>query len=295
MIAALRYFVAEAVTSMRRSRAISLLAIGTIGVALALLSSFLYLSANVRAAIASWERDVQVDVYLRDGIGEEERGAVLEAARRQPGVERAEYVSKEEALSRFRSAFADLADLPAALGFNPFPASLEVKLQDGHRTPAEVGRIAAALRKHPGVEEVLYDTGWVARLHALVNLASGAAFLLGGILVLAATFTTANVIRLALFSRRDEIEILQLVGATRGFIRGPFLVEGALAGIAGALAALAALAGAHLGIRAAAPGAPLVQMATARFLDLGASAGLVAGGGLLGLAGSFLAVRRFLR
>jgi len=294
MIADLRYFVAEALTSMSRNRAVSLLSIGTIAVALTLLGAFFYFSTNLSAQILRWSSEVQVQVYLLDDLDATALATVRARLEADPAVERIEHVPKEEALARFRSYFADLADLPDALGTNPLPASFEVRLREGSRGPEEVGAFAAALRGQPGVEDVHYDTAWVERLHSLAAVAASAGYLLGGVLLIAATFTTSNVIRLALLSRRDEIEILRLVGATRAFIRGPFLMEGLLQGALGGGLALALLGGLHLTLRRAGGANPFLTLLTERFLPGPQALALAAVGGMLGLAGAFLAVRKFL-
>jgi len=294
MIADLRYFVAEAFTSMNRTRAISALSIGTISVALTLLGAFLYFSTNLSAQLARWGSEVQVQVYLRDDLDAATLARLRERLDKDPAVERVEHVPKEEALARFRSYFSDLADLPEALGSNPLPASFEVRLREGSRGPAEVSAFAAALRGEAGVEEVRYDAAWVERLHSLSALAAGAAYLLGGVLLIAATFTTSNVIRLALLSRRDEIEILRLVGATRGFIRGPFLMEGLLQGTLGGLLALALLGALHLALGRASGASPFLALLVERFLPGPQIVGVAAAGGSMGLVGAYLAVRKFL-
>jgi len=295
MIANLRYFVGEALTSMNRSRGVSVLAVATIAIALGILGTFLYLSSNVNDVVIRWSREVQLSVYLGDDVDATQVETLLERLRREPRVESATYVSKDEALARFRTYFEDLSDLPEKLGDNPLPASVEVRLVEGKHEPAEIEKLAADFAGLEGVEDVEYDTGWVERLDSLVQLVSGAGFLLGGILLLAATATTSNVIRLALFSRQDEIEILRLVGATRRYIQGPFLVEGILQGFAGGLLAIAALAASHLTIRAAADVNLFVRLATARFLDPAPALAVVVAGAVMGFVGAYLAVRKYLK
>jgi cell division transport system permease protein len=295
MIANLRYFVGEALTSMNRSRGVSVLAVATIAIALGILGTFLYLSSNVNDVVVRWSREVQLSVYLKDDVEATQLESLLERLRREPRVESATYVSKEEALARFRTYFADLSDLPEKLGENPLPASVEVQLVEGRGEPAEIRGLAATFAGLEGVEDVEYDTGWVERLDSLVKLVSGVGFLLGGILLLAATATTSNVIRLALFSRQDEIEILRLVGATRRYIQGPFLVEGILQGSLGGLLALAALAALHLAVRTAGDVNLVVRLATARFLGPVPALALVVAGAAMGLVGAFFAVRKYLK
>jgi cell division transport system permease protein len=136
----------------------------------------------------------------------------------------------------------------------------------------------------------------VKRLDSLVKVAGGAGTFFGAVLLVAATFTTSNVIRLAMYSRRDEVEILQLVGATRAFIQGPFLLEGLLQGLMGGLLALGLLGGTHLTLTAMVPasGNLFLRLLTAGFLDAWTATALVLGGGAMGFIGSLFAVRKFL-
>src|SRR5262249_61987512 len=115
---------------------------------------------------------------------------------------------------------------PAARANTPPPASLEVTLKPGHQSPEEVSRLVHAYEHAPGVEEVQYDLLWIQRLATAVRLMRGVGAFLGGILVLAGVFTISNVIRLTLYARQDELDIMRLVGATRAYVKGPFVVEG---------------------------------------------------------------------
>jgi cell division transport system permease protein len=296
MIRILRYFLAEALTSVRRGLGISVLAVATIAIALTILGIFLYFSGNLSAVVQSWSEDVQVQVYLQDDITPSTRHDLESRLQGMPEVDVMMFVPKDVALQRFQREFAELGGLAELLDTNPMPASFEVRLRPEHRQPEALARFASRLETMQGVEDVDYDTGWVKRLDSLVQLAGGAAVFFGTILLVAATFTTSNVIRLAMYSRRDEVEILQLVGATRGFIQGPFLVEGLLQGVAGGLLALLLLAGTHLAFAVLVPssGNVFLRVLTSHFLGAGAAAGLVLGGGLMGLGGSLFAVRKFL-
>jgi cell division transport system permease protein len=296
MIRALRYFLSEAATSMRRGKGISILAVATICIALAILGTFLYFSGNIATVVHRWSQEVQVTVYVQDGIRPEALRALGARLDSDPAVENATFVSREQALERFRATFSELGGLVELLEANPLPASFEVRLGPDRRSPEAVRRFAAALEPLEGVEDVDYDTGWVKRLDSLVKVAGGAGYLFGAILLVAATFTTSNVIRLAMYSRRDEVAILQLVGATRSFIQGPFLLEGLLQGLMGGVLALLLLGAVHLIFDALVPasGNLFLRLLTARFLEPWTSATLVLGGGAMGFAGSLFAVRKFL-
>jgi cell division transport system permease protein len=150
-------------------------------------------------------------------------------------VESVVSVERDEARERFRALFRDLKALPEELGQNPFPASFEITLKPSHQNREAVERFVKAYEKAPGVEEVQYDLLWIQRLATAVRLVRGGGAFLGGILALAGVFTISNVIRLTVYARQDELDIMRLVGATQAYVRGPFVVEGMLQGGLGGL------------------------------------------------------------
>jgi cell division transport system permease protein len=232
-------------------------------------------------------------VFLRDDASSEQRGAI-EAAIDQSGVtgER-EFVSKAQALERFRSQFADLAALTGDLGDNPFPASLEVRVrpeaEQNGRADALVTRIAAL----PGVADVRYDREWLSRVSSGLNAIRGVGFALALLMALAAAVTVAAVVRLGLHARRDEIEIMKLVGSPVAFIRGPFIAEGFLQGGLGALLAIALLWSSFALARGLWGGdlTPMLDGVVLQFLPWRLVVLLVAGAMFVGAAGGFAASR----
>lgn len=232
---ALVYFLEEALTSLLRSRLISVLSIGTIGVSLFVLGAFLTVASNLNAVVARWTQKVQLTAYLRDGVDPRARELLEVRLRDDPAVASFAAVSRDEALARFKALFRDLRTLPDDLGENPFPESLEITLKPERQSADEVRRLAADLQAAPGVEEVQYDLLWIQRLATAVRLVRGLGGVLGGILALAGVFTISNVIRLTVYARQDELDIMRLVGATQAYVRGPFVVEGMLQGGLGGL------------------------------------------------------------
>jgi cell division transport system permease protein len=157
--------------------------------------------------------------------------------------------------------------------------------------PASVDALGAALRRADGVADVRYDRQWLDRLLSAVAVIRGAGLLLGTILTLAAALTVANVVRLALYARRDELDIMQLVGAPPAYVRGPFIMEGVLQGGIGALAAVVALGAAFVALRGRylVPLASAVNLSSVSFLPLEACVLLVAGGMVVGCLGGLVA------
>jgi cell division transport system permease protein len=241
VIRALGYFFEEALVSLWRSLLINALSIGTIGVSLFVLGAFLTVASNLNAVVARWTQKVQVTLYLQDGIDAAGRQAIEARLRADPAVESFTSVSRAAALERFRALFKDLRTLPEDLGANPFPESIELTVRAGHQAPEEVRRLSAAFENAPGIEEVQFDLLWIQRLATAVRLVRGLGGVLGGILALAGVFTISNVIRLTVYARQDELDIMRLVGATRAYVRGPFVVEGMLQGGLGGLFAVGLL------------------------------------------------------
>lgn len=241
VLRALAYFFEEAVSSLWRSRLINALSVGTIAVSLFVLGAFLTVASNLGDVVSRWTQKVQVTFYLEDRIEERIRQSLEGRLQEDPAVEGLVFVSREEALERFRRLFKDLRTLPEDLGENPFPASLEVTLRPGHESPGEVQRLVHAFDKAPGVEEAQYDLLWIQRLSTAVRLVRWVGAFLGGILVLAGVFTISNVIRLTVYARQDELDIMRLVGATQAYVKGPFVVEGMIQGGLGGLVSVSLL------------------------------------------------------
>lgn len=241
LLRAVQYFVEEALTSLWRSRLISVLSVSSIAVSLFVLGAFMTVASNLNEVVTRWTQKVQVTFYLEDRLEERIRQSLLDQLRADPAVESVVAVSREEALGRFRLLFKDLRTLPEDLGENPFPASLEATLRAGHQSPEQVLRLVKAYERAPGVEEVQYDLLWIQRLSTAVGLVRGVGGFLGGVLVLAGVFTISNVIRLTVYARQDELDIMRLVGATQAYVKGPFVVEGMIQGGLGGVASVVLL------------------------------------------------------
>jgi cell division transport system permease protein len=294
VIDALPYFLAEAGVSLWRGRRSTLLSILTIGAALFVLAVFLVATGNLERLVERWGAAAELSIYLKDEATPGDRAAAENALRADRAVGAVEYVSKDDALARFRRDFPDLAGATADAPRNPFPASLEARISEG-APGAEVDALVARLSRMAGVADVRYDREWLQRLAAVASFVRWAGVLLAAILILAAAVTVSNVVRLALFARRDEIEIMELVGAPVSFIRGPFIVEGILQGAVGAAVALAAVrlgvAVARSRLSAAAPG--LLDPAAIASLPLSTEGLVLLGGMLVGCFGGVVASRRF--
>ena len=285
---ALRYAFDEAVASLWRGRRSGVLSMATIALALFVLGAFLVVTSNLERLGAEWSSSADMSVYLNDAVTPVERQAIESALAGDVVADRT-YVSKADALARFRRTFADLASSMDGLGDNPLPASYEVRLRTG--ADQAIDALVARVRELPGIADVRYDRQWLARLLSAIGVVRRLGFALGILLGAAAALTVANVVRLALFARRDELDIMQLVGAPQMFIRGPFVMEGTLQGGLGAIVSLAALGITFLALRASylGPLAATINLSSVRFLPLGLCVWLVVGGMAVGCLGGLLA------
>lgn len=290
----LRYFCSDAWDEWRHSSAVNLMALVTLTAALFLAGLVMLTIANVDHRVQGLRDDIRVDVYLQEGHGEDQRAALIAELEGLDDVARVEYVDKERALERYREWAADMAELVPELETNPLPASLEVYLVSGATSAERADRIAGRLADNAAVEEVRFSQEWLRRLESVVGLARIGGSVLALLVFAAVVFVMASVLRLAVYARREEIGIMQLVGATPGFIRGPFLVAGAAQGLIASIAALLIAEGLRQLILASAGsgGAIFVELVAANPLPRDLSALLVLVGLLVSLTSSYFAVRQ---
>jgi len=293
VVAHLRYFISDAVDEWRHSPGPNILATATLAAVMFVAGVNLLVLANLRAHVGRWKNDLRVSVYLVDGARPSDVDAVCARIAAVPGVGRVDRVDKDEALRRFRASFKDLADVPSELGTNPLPASLEAVLVAGPQARDAARRIGEAVAGAPPVEEVRYDQAFLDRIDALLDIARWGGASLGIVVLTAVAFVVSGVLRLTVYARRDEIDIMHLVGAPPMLVRGPFLVAGVAQGLAGSLLALflveAARRGAH-GYAGPNSGG-LFELAAGGPLPFGPSSFIVAVGAALGFASAWFAVR----
>ena len=238
---ALRYFAREACLNLLRSWRVSLLAVLTITVSLLLGGAFLLASRNLAGSVEGWRGQLRVVIYLKPDTPASDLPRLAAAARAAPWVAGVDVVSPAAARRRFRDTFPTLADVIDSGEGEPLPASLEVALR---REQAEAGGLDAwldAWRRRPEVAMVDDDREWLGQVETAVAVVRAVGLVLGGILLGAAIFTIASIIRLTAYLHHEEITIMRLVGATEFFIRGPFYVEGLIQGLLGGVLASAGL------------------------------------------------------
>jgi cell division transport system permease protein len=252
MRALIEYSIGEALSSLGRGWRTNVLSIGIITAAVFVAGAVLLVSVNVQRIVERLSATAELTIYLRPGVSESDRQRVAQEIAASPAVASSAYVVAATALERFRRELPELAALVGTLEQNPLPAAFEVRLRSG-QSEETARALAASLSKSGHVEDVRYDRQVLDRLIEGLKTARGAGVVVAVVLILAAIVTISSVLRLAYLSRREEMEILFLVGVPPSAIRGPFVVEGVLQTIIGAAAALAllfvafGLANAHYG------------------------------------------------
>ena len=265
-----------------------------IGIALSLPAALQVLVGNARTVSGSWEGAARISVYLKANVSDADAKALAGTVRQMDGVVDVQYISATDALAEFKK-LSGFGDAVSVLDKNPLPGVLVVRPRDSD--PDTAAALQHQLAGNPQVDQVRLDLQWLKRLTAILDIVRRVVDILAALLGLAVIFVVGNTIRLEIGGRRTEIEVSKLLGATDSFIRRPFLYHGAWYGLGGGVIACILVAVA----------VTLVAAPVGRLADLYGSAyalqglgflgvlGLIAGGALLGWAGSWLAVARHLR
>jgi cell division transport system permease protein len=231
------YALREALAAFRRAPVLTGLSSAMVGLALFVVGLFALATHNLQLALSSIEERVEIAVYLRDDARQSE----IDLAQREladiPEVRAVHFVSKRDALERAREELPDFGELFSDMEVNPLPQSLNVELRPGERSREVVERVSAAAMAYPFVEEAQYGREWVDKLFTLRRVGAATTAVMGVAFAIVAALIIGTALRIAVFARRDEIYVMRLVGAKRGFIRRPFLIEGAIAGLIGGVLA----------------------------------------------------------
>lgn len=239
------YFIREVFMSLRRNNWMSLASIGTVAVSLFIFGMFLMLVLNMNKMAESLESQVQINVYLEDSVDREQARDIEGDLKELEGVQAVTFVTKDEAMEKFKERLGDQKTLLEALDeTNPLPDSFEVMITQ----PDLVKNAAATIEKWEGVESAKYGQDVMEHLFDITRLIRIFGFTLMLVLAFATLFIISNTIRLTVFARRKEIAIMKYVGATDWFIRWPFVLEGMVLGLLGSIISAIALRLVYTGI-----------------------------------------------
>jgi cell division transport system permease protein len=287
---------AQAGTAVRAAPLLPLVATLALGFGMTLFGGVYIAARNVGEMLRTWGEGLQLTVYLEPGSAPARGAQVGEALRRVPGIEHVRFVTSAEAMQRLREGMGARSPLLDGVEEDLLPPSLEVTFERGKDDAKTVSAVAERVARMPGVGEVETMGDWVKRVQAAADLLRGGALLALILVGTACLYLVGATIRLAVFARREEIEILKLCGATHRYVRAPFWIEGALEGLIGGCLGAGAL---YLLYRTAAPRLEALLGGVLggvhlHFVSLAHLAAGIGGLALIGLLGSHLAVRRHL-
>jgi len=274
----------EALLAFKRAPLLSVLGITTIAFSLFAFGLFGLVAINIRDALRAVEDRVEVRAFLVDGTSEDALSAVLGDIGAFPEVREVGYVSPDSALARSREELAEFRDVFDA---SVLPGSIEIRLREGFRDPVTVQALSDRIASYPIIDDVRFGQEWVAKLYRVRTIAVFAGTGLGVVFALVAVLIIGSTIRMAVLARAREIEIMRLVGATNGFVRLPFLIEGLIKGALGGLLAVGMAWLAHTAVSRS-------LFETVFFTSSQIAMGVLAGAAL-GFLGSLLSVGRHLR
>jgi len=289
------YIFNHAFRNLLDNRMVNLVSISTMTISLLIFSSFQLISVNLYNWVQNWGESQAMSVYLNDGISEKKRDDIRSYLEAIPGAEIKKYISKDDALKHLSKILSTQAGLLDGLKNNPLPASFEITLSGKEREGVRPREIKEKLEQITGIDEVQYNEQWVERFEGIIYFLRLGGMVVGGMLSLAVLFIITNTIKLNIYSRKEEIEIYKLVGATDWFIKFPYLIEGIIQGAISGLITLLLITVIYAFFSAKTVpmlGLPMLEII---FLTKGHLAFLICLSILLGLVGAFIAVGRFFR
>lgn len=283
----MRLTLREALLTFQRAPLLSALSVTTIAFSLFVVGLFGLVAVNLQRALRDVAERVEIVAYLLPGTPVETVTLALQDIAAFPEVQSAAYVTEVQALARARGELVEFRDVLRELERNPLPASIEIKLKPTVRDADHVNDVADRLKGFGFVDDVRFGRDWVEKLDRLRQIAAAVGLVVGTAFAIVAIIIIGTTIRMAVLQRGREIAIMRLVGATDGFIRRPFLLQGAIKGMLGGLVAVALCFVAY--------GLINRWLIQAAFFSREQALAIVGFGTLIGLLGSATSVGRHLR
>ncbi|MDH3442638.1 MAG: ABC transporter permease [Deltaproteobacteria bacterium] len=291
------FVVRRASSNLRELRWTHMLTSGTMAMTLFIFGFFMLLESNLQGLLKGWGDQIQINAYLDRGLGSGEMEGLLKRVRALPEVLRVRHITQEQAWRDFRAALGTQSNVLDGLPPDVLPSSFEIVVKPEFRAPPLMDGFAARLKQEKAIALVEYPQDWIDRLSLLVAGVEWVKWILGGVLFLITFFIVGSTVKLAILARRDEIEIMQLVGSSRTMIHAPFVLEGMVQGLVAGAVAVFALWGAlelarkEFSFSGGILGAPDQW----QFLDLNGMALILLLGWFLGFAGSVFSLRKFIK
>ena len=285
----------RAIKDILDHRFLSVTTIVTIAVSVFIVGAFALFLMNTNDIVNVWKKGIRVMVYLKPDISEKKIGELERRIQGMNGVRNVRFISKNEALQRLKNQMKRQPSLLENLKKNPLPDAFEIRLAESFQNRDSVEMLAERMNSLAQVADVEYGQVWLGRFTSFINLFRLTGYAMGGLFFLAAVFFVANTIRLVLYSRREEVEIMRLVGATDRFIKAPFYIEGLIQGMLGGLIGLTVLFVVFVLISFNVEKGLTSGLFAVRFLSPGALCGILICSMFVGWLGCYLSLKQFLK
>ena len=283
----------RAIQDIRDHRFLNSVTIITIAISILIVSAFALFFVNANEIINSWKKGIKIMVYLKPDTPETKISELIRKVQHMDGIRDVRFISKNEAFQELKKQMKRQSSLFENLKENPLPDAFEIRLKISFQNQEKVEILATRLESFPQVDEVEYGQRWLGQFTNFFNLFRLTGYAMGGLFFMAALLIVANTIRLVLYSRRDEVEIMRLVGATDSFIKAPFYIQGLIQGAFGGIIGLAALFVGFLLLSSSMERGISPGLFTIRFLSPGAFCGIILGSTFVGWIGCYLSLKQF--
>jgi cell division transport system permease protein len=288
-------FFKRAIDDIFQNRFLNFVTIITISLTILIASAFILFFVNTGEIINSWKRGLRIMAYLKPGIHNADLTNLKRTIQSLDGVHTLRFISKQEAIDRLKAQMQHQSSLFENLTENPLPDSFEIRMTASSGSWQKIESLAAQIGSLTLIEEVEYGRRWIGRFVRIISLFRLAGYAMGALFFMATVFIIANTIRLVIYSRREEVEIMRLVGATDSFIKMPFYIEGLIQGAVGAAMGLVMLFISFFFIslnieQGFPPGLFRLQ-----FLSPTTIGGILLGSMLVGWLGCYISLKQFLK
>ncbi len=285
----------RALLDIRHNRLLNAVTITTIALSILIVSAAILFFINTTDMLEAWRRGIRIMVYLENNLDPGRQQAIATRLKGLYGVQEARFISKQTALEDLRAQMPRQSAILEGIGQNPLPDAYEVQMIPSARTWEKAEDLAQRLEAIDGVADVEYGQRWVERFITLFNLFRLTSYAMGGLFFIASLFIVGNTVRLILYTRREEVEIMRLVGATERFILAPFYFQSMIQGILGGIAGLAGLLIMFMLIQSKIQAVAVGGTVALRFLSPGLMMAIVAASALVGWLGCHLSLKQYLK
>lgn len=287
--------VKRAFTDIASNKYLHAVCIITIALSVFIVSAFALFYVNVTELLDAWKQGIRIIVYLNDGVTAEQRTELIGAVGKLNGVAQIGFISKDAALEDLKEKIGRQSSLLEGLEKNPLPDSLEIRLADTYRNLSDLEKLAQDIKAFPHVEEVEYAQKWLHRFTGVYNLFQITGLLLAAIFFIATLLIVANTIRLVMYARRKEIEIMRIVGADESFIKYPLYIESLLQGFIGSAIGLLILFLAFVMTVSKVSQDSMFSFFEITFIPASFLAGIIVCSMIIGWMGCHFSIRKFLK